>query len=140
MVEGEIHLRVLDNGAGFSENALSRVFEPYMTTKTKGTGLGLAIVKKIIEEHGGRITVENHVNGGACVNISLPLTVMEDMPTLISAMPVPLSPGSDGTTSQSTKPAHPKGYKSEQVAGYLPQAGESDAVSLREFHDIEEQV
>ncbi len=73
IVQGEIHLRVRDNGSGFSENALSRVFEPYMTTKTKGTGLGLAIVKKIIEEHGGRISVENHVNGGACVNISLPL-------------------------------------------------------------------
>lgn len=73
MVHGEIHLQVRDNGTGFSENALSRVFEPYMTTKTKGTGLGLAIVKKIIEEHGGRISVENHVNGGACVNISLPL-------------------------------------------------------------------
>ena len=71
--QGEIHLRVLDNGSGFSENALSRVFEPYMTTKTKGTGLGLAIVKKIIEEHGGRISVENHVNGGACVTFSLPL-------------------------------------------------------------------
>lgn len=73
VVQGEIHLHVLDNGSGFSENALSRVFEPYMTTKSKGTGLGLAIVKKIIEEHGGRISVENHANGGACVNISLPL-------------------------------------------------------------------
>jgi nitrogen fixation/metabolism regulation signal transduction histidine kinase len=72
-VDGEIHLRVLDNGAGFSEAVMSRVFEPYMTTKSKGTGLGLAIVKKIIEEHGGHISVENHMNGGACVNISLPL-------------------------------------------------------------------
>ena len=42
--------------------------------------------------------------------------------------PIPLSPNSDGTTSHSTKPA------SGQVAGYLPQAGERDAVSLREFH------
>ncbi|MEI7455395.1 MAG: ATP-binding protein [Nitrosomonadales bacterium] len=74
VMQGEIHLRVLDNGTGFSENALSRVFEPYMTTKTKGTGLGLAIVKKIIEEHGGRIRVENNATGGACVSISLPLT------------------------------------------------------------------
>lgn len=73
VVHEEIHLQVRDNGSGFSENALSRVFEPYMTTKPKGTGLGLAIVKKIIEEHGGRINVENHVNGGACVNIWLPL-------------------------------------------------------------------
>ena len=69
----EIRLRVADNGAGFSESVLSRAFEPYMTTKTKGTGLGLAIVKKIVEEHGGRISIENNVNGGACVNIDLPL-------------------------------------------------------------------
>lgn len=71
--QGEIHLQVNDNGSGFSENALSRVFEPYMTTKTKGTGLGLAIVKKIIEEHGGRIRINNLAEGGACVYISLPL-------------------------------------------------------------------
>ena len=70
---GEIHLLVEDNGAGFPESVLARAFEPYMTTKAKGTGLGLAIVKKIVEEHGGHITIENIVNGGARVNISLPL-------------------------------------------------------------------
>jgi PAS domain S-box-containing protein len=72
-MQKNIYIRVLDNGNGFSENALLRVFEPYMTTKSKGTGLGLAIVKKIVEEHGGKISVENHVNGGACVTFSLPL-------------------------------------------------------------------
>ncbi len=71
--KGEIHLCVEDNGAGFPESVLSRAFEPYMTTKAKGTGLGLAIVKKIVEEHGGRITIENIVSGGARVNIVLPL-------------------------------------------------------------------
>lgn len=70
---GEIHLWVEDNGAGFPESVLSRAFEPYMTTKAKGTGLGLAIVKKIVEEHGGHITIENNVRGGARVSISLPL-------------------------------------------------------------------
>jgi len=74
---GEINLSVEDNGAGFSESALSRVFEPYMTTKSKGTGLGLAIVKKIAEELGGRISVENIVSGGARVNIVLPLAEEE---------------------------------------------------------------
>jgi len=69
----EIHLRVEDNGAGFSESVLARAFEPYVTTKTKGTGLGLAIVKKIVEEHGGRIALENNESGGARVNIRLPL-------------------------------------------------------------------
>jgi nitrogen fixation/metabolism regulation signal transduction histidine kinase len=71
--DGEIHFRVEDNGAGFPESVLVRAFEPYMTTKAKGTGLGLAIVKKIVEEHGGHITIENIVSGGARVNISLPL-------------------------------------------------------------------
>jgi nitrogen fixation/metabolism regulation signal transduction histidine kinase len=70
---GEIHLCVEDNGAGFPESVLSRAFEPYMTTKAKGTGLGLAIVKKIVEEHGGHIAIENNVSGGARVNIVLPL-------------------------------------------------------------------
>lgn len=71
---GQIHLSVEDNGAGFTDSVLARAFEPYMTTKPKGTGLGLAIVKKIVEEHGGRITIENIVNGGARVNIALPLS------------------------------------------------------------------
>jgi nitrogen fixation/metabolism regulation signal transduction histidine kinase len=70
---GEIHLRVDDNGAGFPESVLTRAFEPYMTTKAKGTGLGLAIVKKIVEEHGGHIIIENIMSGGARVSISLPL-------------------------------------------------------------------
>ena len=69
----EIHLHVEDKGAGFPGNVLARAFEPYMTTKTKGTGLGLAIVKKIVEEHGGRIAIENNVSVGAQVNIHLPL-------------------------------------------------------------------
>ncbi|MFZ5503433.1 MAG: ATP-binding protein [Pseudomonadota bacterium] len=70
---GEVWLRVEDNGSGFPESVLSRAFEPYMTTKAKGTGLGLAIVKKIIEEHGGHIDIENAATGGARVNIHLPL-------------------------------------------------------------------
>jgi len=73
---GEIHLQVLDNGGGFSVKVLAQAFEPYITTKAKGTGLGLAIVKKIIEEHHGQVKIENGVNGGAAVNLSLP-TVAE---------------------------------------------------------------
>jgi nitrogen fixation/metabolism regulation signal transduction histidine kinase len=69
----ELQLLVADNGAGFSEAVLSRPFEPYITTKPKGTGLGLAIVKKIIEEHGGQISIENSLGGGALVSIALPL-------------------------------------------------------------------
>jgi nitrogen fixation/metabolism regulation signal transduction histidine kinase len=64
-------LSVRDNGGGFSESVIKRVFEPYVTTKPKGTGLGLAIVKKIIDEHHGTVNIEN--KGGAAVTIALPL-------------------------------------------------------------------
>ena len=52
---------------------MTRLFEPYATTKAKGTGLGLAIVKKIIEEHQGKIQIENRRSGGAAIQIALPL-------------------------------------------------------------------
>ena len=68
-----ICLTISDNGSGFSDALLSRVFEPYVTTKPKGTGLGLAIVKKIVDEHHGRIQVTNLAPHGANVSISLPL-------------------------------------------------------------------
>jgi nitrogen fixation/metabolism regulation signal transduction histidine kinase len=66
-------LRVADSGPGFAPDILGRMFDPYVTTKTKGTGLGLAIVKKIIEEHGGRIEAENRRDGGAQVRVELPV-------------------------------------------------------------------
>lgn len=67
-----IRLRLTDNGAGFSPDLLARVFEPYITTKTKGTGLGLPIVKKIIDEHHGTIKIGNAEQGGAEIDIRLP--------------------------------------------------------------------
>ncbi len=73
--EGVFKLIVQDNGNGFPEHLLARAFEPYMTTKSKGTGLGLAIVKKIVEEHGGKISIENTAKGGTQVSVILPLLV-----------------------------------------------------------------
>ncbi|WP_207162321.1 sensor histidine kinase [Thiocapsa imhoffii] len=67
-----VELRVRDNGPGFEERLLERLFEPYVTTKAKGTGLGLAIVKKIVEEHRGLIKVEN-TGHGAMIRIHLPI-------------------------------------------------------------------
>lgn len=75
--EGMLKMCILDNGSGFPEQLLARAFEPYMTTKPKGTGLGLPIVKKIVEEHGGKISIENQTQGGTCVSILLPLMAQE---------------------------------------------------------------
>jgi len=66
---GEAMLTFGDRGPGFSENVLEHPFEPYVTTKAKGTGLGLAIVKKIVDEHGGRVTLENVAPHGARVTL-----------------------------------------------------------------------
>ena len=61
--EKTVVLTILDNGPGFSDQILDHAFEPYITTKETGTGLGLPMVKKIIEEHGGWITIANRVSG-----------------------------------------------------------------------------
>jgi nitrogen fixation/metabolism regulation signal transduction histidine kinase len=68
----KVRLSVTDNGGGFPEEMMARIFEPYVTTKPRGTGLGLAIVKKIIDEHHGELTIENRVSKGASVTILLP--------------------------------------------------------------------
>ncbi|MHB8667073.1 MAG: sensor histidine kinase [Burkholderiales bacterium] len=71
-VGNQVCLRISDNGCGFPEAIMTRVFEPYVTTKPRGTGLGLAIVKKIIDEHNGAVRVENLPGRGASVSITLP--------------------------------------------------------------------
>jgi nitrogen fixation/metabolism regulation signal transduction histidine kinase len=67
-----VRLAIVDNGPGFAPRILSRAFEPYVTSKARGTGLGLPMVKKIIDEHGGRIDIQNRQDGtGASVLILL---------------------------------------------------------------------
>jgi nitrogen fixation/metabolism regulation signal transduction histidine kinase len=70
-----IQLSVVDNGPGFAPKIMASVFEPYVTSKPRGTGLGLAVVKKIIEEHGGRIDIQNRqdASGAAVVILFLKL-------------------------------------------------------------------
>ena len=66
-------LEVADTGAGISEAAKARIFEPDFTTKKSGMGLGLAIVSTIISDHNGRITVADNVPQGAKFIIELPV-------------------------------------------------------------------
>ena len=72
--EGRHYLEVRDNGQGIPEESLSRIFEPFYTTKEvgKGTGLGLAIAYGIVQEHGGEILAANHPDGGATFTVELP--------------------------------------------------------------------
>jgi two-component system, LuxR family, sensor kinase FixL len=67
-----LRVAVRDNGPGLSEEQRRRVFEPFFTTKVKGTGLGLAIVKRIVEAHGGTVTVGGAPAGGAEIVFTLP--------------------------------------------------------------------
>jgi signal transduction histidine kinase len=71
---GRVITTVRDTGGGIPEEALSRIFEPFYTTKEvgKGTGLGLAIAYGIVQEHGGQIIAANHPDGGAMFTVDLP--------------------------------------------------------------------
>ncbi len=62
-----------DTGEGIPPENLSRLFEPYRTTKPQGSGLGLMIVQRIIQDHGGEIEVHSRPNHETCVTIFLPL-------------------------------------------------------------------
>jgi len=65
-------LIVSDTGAGMTEEQISRVFQPFFTTKEKGTGLGLMIVQRIVRDHGGQIDVESASGKGTTFRIRLP--------------------------------------------------------------------
>ena len=70
---GNFLISVTDTGIGIAPENRRRIFEPYFTTKAKGSGLGLAIARRIIEAHGGTITVSSETDQGCCFQICLPL-------------------------------------------------------------------
>ncbi len=70
--DGKIEIEVTDTGKGIDRVDISRIFDPYFTTKSKGTGLGLAIVHKIVEAHGGEIRVTSTRGVGTTFFITIP--------------------------------------------------------------------
>ena len=69
-----MHIDILDNGAGFSAEALEKVPEPFFTTRNVGLGLGMTVSRKIIETHRGRLSILNPKAGrSGAVRISLPV-------------------------------------------------------------------
>ena len=70
--QAALTIGVRDNGPGISVEQASRIFAPFYTTKQKGTGLGLAIVNRIVEAHGGHISVQSEPGAGAEFTFTLP--------------------------------------------------------------------
>ncbi|MBF0224163.1 MAG: PAS domain-containing protein [Desulfobacterales bacterium] len=69
-----VKISVKDNGIGISEKNISKIFDPYFTTKQKGSGLGLATTYSIIKRHNGHISVESKIDKGTTFYIYLPAT------------------------------------------------------------------
>jgi signal transduction histidine kinase len=69
-----LEIEFADTGSGILPENLGQIFEPYFSTKETGIGLGLPLTKKIIEEHGGQITVASEVGAGTTFTVTLPRT------------------------------------------------------------------
>ncbi len=72
LVEGFVHLLIKDEGTGIPEEVINKVGQPFFTTKEQGTGLGLMVSMKIIENHGGQLSIQSEENKGSTVEILLP--------------------------------------------------------------------
>ena len=81
----EARLSVIDSGPGIPEDRRGTIFRPYASTKPGGSGLGLATTRRIVEEHGGTISLFNGPDRGTCFTIRLPL----GGPTVSPASPSP---------------------------------------------------
>ena len=76
--EDHVTISVKDNGPGFSEEAIRKIFEPFYTTKSHGTGLGLAVVQSVANSHQGFVKARNRKQGGAEFNLYLPIISKSD--------------------------------------------------------------
>ncbi len=68
-----VRVEISDTGRGVDPEVVDKIFQPFFTTKSKGTGLGLAISKRLVEAHGGRISVVRNTGGGVTFKINLPV-------------------------------------------------------------------
>jgi signal transduction histidine kinase len=70
---GNVEITFTDTGKGIPKDVLEKIWTPFFTTKSKGMGLGLPICKRLIEAHGGKITVESKVGEGTTVTVTIPI-------------------------------------------------------------------
>ena len=69
----EVIVEVIDNGKGIEKSEISKLFQPFYTSRIEGTGLGLSISKRIVEQHGGSIFFKSKVGEGTSVKVTLPI-------------------------------------------------------------------
>jgi signal transduction histidine kinase len=69
---GRPRVEITDTGRGMTAEQLESVFEPFYTTKSQGLGLGMPYARKVVEQHGGAISVESRVGEGTTVRVALP--------------------------------------------------------------------
>ena len=88
-VEAEriVAIEIADTGVGISPEQLTKVLDPFFTTKEKGTGLGLSVVYGVVERHGGRLSIESAPGAGTTVTIRLPLSGAETQGAGAAAAP-----------------------------------------------------
>ena len=73
VADGTAEIAVIDRGSGIDPKLIETIFNPFVTNKPQGVGLGLAIVAKIVDEHGGKITVESQPGKGSIFRVYLPI-------------------------------------------------------------------
>jgi two-component system, NtrC family, sensor kinase len=78
---GLVEVVIADTGSGIPPDVLSKVLDPFFTTKERGTGLGLSVVYGVVERHGGRLAIESEVGRGTTVTIRLPLAASPSVGT-----------------------------------------------------------
>ncbi len=89
--KGHVRMTVIDTGPGIDVEILDQVFDPFFTTKEAGTGLGLSIVRKIVEHHGGTVSVSSERGKGTEVTMVIPIAKSLSPPALAGEAPSSLS-------------------------------------------------
>ncbi len=126
-VGAEVLISVADNGVGLPAQDRARLTEPYITHKPKGTGLGLAIVKKIMEDHGGRLLLEDRPDGrpGAIATLVLPVSGPPEAATPETVTADSATPGSSTPASATPEFATPEAARRDGHDNGEPVAAEA---------------
>ncbi|GAB1583813.1 PAS domain S-box protein [Phyllobacterium phragmitis] len=77
--EGEVMVEISDTGPGVSEEIVTQLFKPFVTTKPGGMGIGLSISRRIVEAHGGELTMRRNEKGGASFRFTLPAVKEQEL-------------------------------------------------------------